>query len=500
MAARSKVIDTIALLVIGIAVCWLFLFELRDGSLLLLNLLRGTDMAEFIRKGAGLVDGTWPRGQAYFQAPLYSYLLAGAAYLGLTLFDFLLVQGVMYAGSAVLAMSIARSFAGRAAGWIAGILMLAYGGGLFYVAAAHSTITELFLATVFLALWCSWHRKVEKLEGGVLLSVCLGVSLALLCLVRPNFLALGPVLALYYAWRGIRVQALRFILIRGGVVAVACLVIFAPVILHNNRASDSFVLLNTNGSATFRNSNAEGAEVLNYRDMRTPLMPVSSFRFWRHQAKKAIYFWWSAECPQNVNYYLMQDKSTVLQLLALPFGVLVGLAFAGTLLCQHRNRLFPCVAMLVVYYFTVVFFNIVARYRIPLLPMLLVMAGIGGVELLRQFHSRRVKLIGLAAVLLCVATLPWSRVDDRPEDYRNAATCAALMGDIAGMMTNGVRYIMLHDGLSPSQKSLMIHQMFHHRGRYLASPLNSFRRIGSFEVNPQKYDINRSLLELGREL
>jgi tetratricopeptide (TPR) repeat protein len=112
--------------------------------------------------------------------------------------------------------------------------------------------------------------------------------------------------------------------------------------------------------------------------------------------------------------------------------VLVPLALFGLLVSWHdRRRLWPLLAMIVVYAASVVMFYIYARYRYPLVPMLLLLAAPGLTKLpafVRSFRkgspdvagtgapsktvtmSGRARIMVTVAVVLAVVFTNWSMV------------------------------------------------------------------------------------------
>ena len=95
------------------------------------------------------------------------------------------------------------------------------------------------------------------------------------------------------------------------------------------------------------------------------------------------------------------------------FGILVPLALFGIILTSPDwRRLWPLLAMIVVYSASVVMFYIYARYRYPLVPMLLVFAAVG-LERLPAFvraATSRQKTFAFAAVVVAAVFCNWSMV------------------------------------------------------------------------------------------
>ena len=132
---------------------------------------------------------------------------------------------------------------------------------------------------------------------------------------------------------------------------------------------------------------------------------------------KLYLFWHGDEIGRNQDLYFARQYAPLLQVLlwkygvAFPFGLLVPLALVGLGL-SYRNGLLrrpePLLLALFAgaYMLTVVAFFVSARYRLPVVPMLLIFAAYGGRELylLWRKGAYRDLLVGCgAAFLLAVA-------------------------------------------------------------------------------------------------
>lgn len=113
-----------------------------------------------------LFDGTWPKAEPFYRAPLYSYALAAMLWLARSLTDVAIVQAVLFAAAIVLIMLTTRIEGGRLAGWIAGLALLSYGGAAYWIVIPHSTLVELFLACLLLFLLAVLRQVIRGLSEG----------------------------------------------------------------------------------------------------------------------------------------------------------------------------------------------------------------------------------------------------------------------------------------------------------------------------------------------
>jgi hypothetical protein len=161
-----------------------------------------------------------------------------------------------------------------------------------------------------------------------------------------------------------------------------------PFLVWNNLHSDKPVLYCTNAS-NFRTANRYGANVFNYVELDTEVMPIVSAAFWRHQAKKAVAYWTSIEYPQNVNYYLYRENSAILRILPIHFTVIGALFLAATIFfLPDTRKIWPLLFYTYLYVASIVAVFIIGRFRLPAVPAMIVL---GTAFLLRILDLAREK-------------------------------------------------------------------------------------------------------------
>ena len=373
--------------------------------------------------------------QPFWQPPLYPHFL-GALY---ALFEpsFTLprlVQAALGATLCLLIFRLGRVFS-PAVGYLAAGLAACYGPLIFFEAELLPPALALVLNLLALwaLLWAVAGRSRRLLLPGFLF------GLAALCVA--NVLAFVPVAALWLVWvrRGRLVGAA--VLLLGTALAIA------PVTLRNYYVGGDWVLISSNAGLNFYiGNNARYDETVAIQPGPAWLeltarprveagisQPSAQSRFFfaeawdfiRHQPvaylKLLLYklylFWHGDEIGRNQDLYFAREYAPLLQVLlwkygvAFPFGLLAPLALVGLGL-SYRNGLLrrpePLLLALFAgaYMLTVVAFFVSARYRLPVIPILLMFAAYGGRELylLWQRGAYRDLLVGCgAAFLLAVA-------------------------------------------------------------------------------------------------
>ncbi len=155
--------------------------------------------------------------------------------------------------------------------------------------------------------------------------------------MRPNFLILVPVLLVglfFEANPHQRANVIKLI----AIIIVFFAIPITAVVLRNNLHSEKIVMISTNGFPTYKSANSEQSTVFNFRYTDSPLMSPLTLKFWKHQVKKAIGFWWSVEFSQNINFYIIKNNSSLLNVMFIPFGFIASLFLTTTLIFFTRIK------------------------------------------------------------------------------------------------------------------------------------------------------------------
>jgi len=375
------------------------------------------DAKTYIYAARMLALGDWSGGeQAFWQPPLYPYFL-GLLY---ALFEASftvprLLQAALGATICLLIFQLGRRVFSPRVGWFAAGAAIFYGPFIFFEGEFLPPVLALFLNLLALLslLWAIEGRARRLLLSGWLL------GLSALCVA--NILVFIPVVALWLVWSlrtlPIGERMLRLVpLILGTVLALA------PVTLRNFLVADDLVLISSNAGLNFYiGNNADyqhtvqiqpgpAWEELTSRPRVeagiTRASAQSQFFFaesWdfisseplaylQLQFYKLYLFWNGDEIGRNQDIYFARQYSPVLQMLlwkyglAFPFGLLAPLAILGMWLGWRRGAMRDTGPLLLllftgVYTLSVVAFFVSARYRLPVVPMLLIFAAYAGREL-----------------------------------------------------------------------------------------------------------------------
>ncbi len=389
-------------------------------------LLPGYDMTVFHQWAIRISEGTLWDGKAFYQAPLYPYLL-GALYAltGPSVLTAKLFQAVLGSTTVLLTYLLGCRLFSRRAGLIAASLAAITPIFPFYeIFLLRVTLVTMLNVAFLLALFQFDPSRPART------SAVAGALLGLGALARANLLVLWPVAAVW-VWLGAnnRKQGLRSL----AALTLAAAVVISPATLHNRIVGGQWALISTNFGENWMIGNSyDSSGGFGYPEKE--LVPVLSADFVKLQAKKVKKLVADYEQPNNVNFYQLQPENSWLAAgNLLCWGFLLAFGLAGILLTRGRQRqLFPLYCYLLLYGGTLVLFFVTSRFRVPLWPVLILFtaAGLDRAVDLRQRRKRLEPLLvlGLAAIL-ALALIKTNPHTIEPRYHDNLARLYEQKGD-----------------------------------------------------------------------
>lgn len=448
---------------VALAIRALELWELADTPLL--EFVLG-DAKNYVAWGRELAAGNWLGDETFYQAPLYPYFLGVLfSVFGDDLFAVRVFQLFMGSGSCVLiALAGARFFSPRA-GLAAGLGMAVYGPAVYADAMIQKSVLDIFFVCLSL-----WLVSVMATRPSVRACLGLGMALGTMTLTRENALVFPVVLV---PWLALALDADRrsraafaawFVLGMAlvlGPVAVRNWVVGGEFHLTtsqfghnfyigNNPAADGTYAPLIEGRGDPRVERLDAIELAEHA-LGKKLSPSEVSGFYTERAlqfilgepvdwlrlmlRKVLLVFTSTEMVDTEDQYTHAENSFVLTATGslFHFGVLTPVALLGVILTWSRRRhLLPLYLMFTLYTATLVIFYVFARYRLPLVPFLVLFAG-AGVAYGRDYFgtSTNSGRGGVAVVLVMTAVLcNWPIAD---KDYMRSVTHYNLGNELAGV-------------------------------------------------------------------
>jgi tetratricopeptide (TPR) repeat protein len=463
LLTRRRSAWPIAIFLLALAVRLLHVWQIRRAPLFAELMGDSRSYDEWAQR---IAAGDWIGHDVFYQAPLYPYFL-GAVYAiaGRDLLVVRVIQAVLGSVACVCVALAGRTFFSPGIGAAAGVILALYAPAIFFDGLIQkSTLDVVFLSV---ALWmmsrtynaehaehagkkCS-RRVLRVLRGSSLQWLLLGLAIGALSLTRENAIVFTIVIGI---WLLVEFSP------RAPVVAsflAGLAIVILPVAIRNSIVGGGFYVTTAQFGPNFyigNNPNADGtyqslrfgrgapeyerqdATEIAERDLGRSLTPAEVSGYWtdraldfitgrpaewlRLTARKIALLVNATEMLDTESQESYAEWSLPLRVTGIVghFGVLVPLAVFGIIaVWPTRARWWVLAAMLSAYAASVVMFYVFARYRYPLVPMLVLFAAAGmiaaGDEMWRWVRRRPGATVGsmrwpaLAAVAAAAVAANW---------------------------------------------------------------------------------------------
>jgi tetratricopeptide (TPR) repeat protein len=371
-----------------------------------------------------IAAGDWLGDRVFYQAPAYPYFLA----LLYSAFDrdlhsvHVLQMGLGALACVLLALATKRIF-GRAAGFAAGLLMAAYAPALFFDGLIEKTGLGLFLTALLLVCLTGFAARPAAARGALA-----GFIVGLLALTRENALIFALAIPAWMLWQERRTGkgGARNALPHVAAFALGLALVLLPVGFRNLAIGDTFAITTSQLGPNFYIGNNpqatglyapllpgrqtpdfEGSDAARAAEWETgrELSPGEVSSFWLGRSldwisenpgtwlalllQKLLFTINDYEIPDTEDIYVHAEFSWLLAGLhaLFRFGVLLPLALAGMVFAfsretavRERSAAVLLAGLAVLFAAAVAVFYVWARYRFPLVPLLVPFAGLALVE------------------------------------------------------------------------------------------------------------------------
>ncbi len=391
--------------------------------------------------------GAWLGGDSvFFIGPLYAYFLAVIyAVIGPQLAVIRLVHIVLEVGSALFIYGFARRALGERPAKVAGAIWVFYLPAVFFSSVVLPVSLDIFLITG------SFYLLARGVEGRKWTFAGAGALMGLAALDRSNLLVFAvaavPVFLIYLRRIGWRRVAAYFVPLAAIVFAVT---------LRNGLVGGDFVPVSSQGGLNFYLGNSPGATGVYWnlgeiyqgrpaelnRDLATliaqefegrtrTMKPSEVSRWWLlnglawlrdHPGEGAKLYWRKFrllvndyEVSLNVDFYFMKFITPFHRLQVPWFGFIFPFAVMGLAMGWRRSPFARTMGAVFVaaYGVSVLIFFISARYRLPMVPMLIIFAAAGLVryyDLWRRWRWRSAAALTAAAMAMAAFSM-WPMPD-----------------------------------------------------------------------------------------
>jgi tetratricopeptide (TPR) repeat protein len=442
----------ISLFLLACLVRGVYLYDNRDNPTFDVPIVDSMTYDQMARKaveGQGIAaDFFWQ--QFFYPSFLYVvYLFSNSSVIWVKI-----IQLFVGAVTCVLTYKVGERVFGRTAGFLAGCIAALYGPLIFFGGELLAACWGAFWAAALLALLLKTAEKPNAVLC-CLLGLCGAVSI----ITRPNFL---PFFAAGYIWLvvvWIRQRVGARVLLNVVCSVVGFLTVALPVAIKNYSLTGRSTFLPATGAVNLYIGNNPDFEAVSirpglkwksivdlpskhgaqtfgqtqefYTSKVLEYIRAEPISFVRGIGRKSLEFFSSREVPGNIDVYLLSEWSEFVSLLmwkaggfGFPFGVLLPLAILGLVL-NRRCVPVPVMLLVVLYPATVILTHIEARYRIPVIIPMCILAGSALAAIGRRYREKRWRSLLTAgicgAIIAFLISIPGpfcgERIDYEPELY-----------------------------------------------------------------------------------
>lgn len=356
-----------------------------------------------------IAGGEWTGPDVFYALPLYPYLL-GLVYtiFGSHLQIAKFIQILIGTTSCWLIFLLGRRLFSVSVGLLAAFFMSIYGWLIVYDSAILSPVLIIFLDALVLLYLLRLERQssgwIGWLGGGLLIGITTAASAHILLFI--------PLVVVWlFVNPSFRTNRPRWI--SAAVYLLGVVIALTPITIHNWQVGDDFIPLTAHGGINFyigNNPHSRGvfepppilrsggatlrhdAEKIARKAIGRELKPSEVSAYWFNKGfifikeqplkfgylffRKFTVFWDNLEIADVIHPYFFLKVAPILNLYFLVFGVIAPFALLGLVLSwKRRSRIFLIYFFIGGYIFSIVLYFINSRYRLPLIPFLLIFAA-----------------------------------------------------------------------------------------------------------------------------
>lgn len=355
----------------------------------------------------------------FYQAPLYSYFLALIYKIGGH--DYLiprLLQSAIGAINCVMVALIGKRLFGGREGLLAGYIAALYGPLIHFESELLRPVLIIFFGLAMILCLLSWS------EDRPIWATLAGLMMGLSAITRENILIVLPVIVMYLWMSSKKSKWLAPVLF-----IAFTIILIIPVTVDNYKKSGDFVAISTQGGMNFYIGNSADSDRLtglqpgiewekmafSPREELGPDPKPSEFQLWFIKkalkdisqsptewlgklVKKLYLVFYGEELTPNSNLDLYREHSFLLRILIfkcgplfVPFGLLFPFFVLGLATKEAPRDKWLLIGFIIAYSFSLMIFHVRARYRVPLVPLMIPFAAAGILSLIKQIKIQNVK-------------------------------------------------------------------------------------------------------------
>jgi len=395
--------------------------------------------------------------KTYINGPLYVYFLAAFKLtLGQSLLYVMLFQAILGAATCCILYAMGCEFFDEKVGLIASIIAAVYGPLIFYTAVVLTEPILIFINTllVYAAMKAySTSSRQYWLATGVLVGLSawgkpniliLLPALTLLTIIRPNKKKARNTLVWMWLGAALLLTPLTARNIMTGSFALSSSSFGYSLYIGNNpKANGLFIPLNelfpSSGEALYVVDSGQSVDFDGALAKKATEYVIQNPVGWlKLMFDKTMLYLNAYEIPDIENYNI-EVNETILKYTITSMALIAPLGLLGMLMNIRKQQTWPIMAYAITYGLSFIIFFVKARFRITIMPIIILFAADAIWNLIRMWQKDRKSILKWAAALIALTVLvnnPYynaSHLEDRGmlNPYNNLGRAYAQMGDLS---------------------------------------------------------------------
>ncbi|MBN2029359.1 tetratricopeptide repeat protein [bacterium] len=365
------------------------------------------DTEEFDNLAIHILNHNFTHPDFLYVNPFYPFFLAFLyAIFGHHHLAVVLIQAILDSISCLIIYFTASVLFNKKVALISAFIYACYGLAIFYTGLLLAPTLIIFMILTFTALFIHAEKSGQTYQY-----ILSGISFGLVALTRPNIILFLFVLPFWFLLKDKkRQQNRRKQFQRLFLFFIGISIPLIPIAVRNYFIENRFSPFSAHGGINFylgNNPNATGIfmspEGISYspveqikssvllaeKETGQELSIHQASRYWLEKGlcyirdnpynalklyvRKFALFWRKEEIPLNTNYSLCQTLIPILRFPFFSFGLIAPFALLGIILSLNKKHIF--IPLFILSYMTsVIIFFVSARYRIPIVPFLIMSA------------------------------------------------------------------------------------------------------------------------------
>ena len=435
---RTNIFIPLTIFIIALSVRILYLHEIKSSPLFHYPQV---DAETYVSIARQIANGEFfhTNSLSFYQPPLYPILLAFIfKTISRDLYLIHLLQFIMGSINCVLIYYLGRLCFNRKVGLLSGLIACFYWPFIYFDG-------ELLIPTLIIFLYlCLLLFLLKYMESGKKSHALLaGFMLGLSTIARPNILIFGwivcplfilPLFVRLEGKKNNQIIKMKFVDLAFFLIGSCCII--APVTLYNWTTEKSFVLISHNGGLNFYIGNSpQNERVIDIRpgeewDAFTAIPKIENptiqltgadfsrywyrkslnyikyhpFDFTKNVLRKSVCFFHAYEFKRNLDIYFFKNHfSRLLRMPLLSFAIICPLALLGMYLARRRSpKILLLLLFILAYGFSVVIFFVTSRYRLPVVPIMIIFASFAILQLIKNINKREIPWISILVLTIAV--------------------------------------------------------------------------------------------------